>query len=153
MSSEISRRRFIEGVAALTGIALVGCSQQEQQAPPGGPPAGAGVQASTGADGSIELANAGDLAKGQGVEFTFPDGSPGLLFCGQDGKTAAVSAKCTHAGCTVKWTPEDSATPIVCPCHNSRFDSGGHAKGGPAKSDLAYYAVKIESGKAILKPA
>jgi Rieske Fe-S protein len=152
MSQEISRRRFIEGVAALTGIALVGCSQQSEHSAPGGPPPAAGPQASAGANGTIELANVGELAKGQGTAFTFPDGAPGILFCDQNGKTGAVNAVCPHAKCTVGWRPEETATPIVCPCHNSRFDTSGQVKGGPAPTNLSHYSVTIQSGKAILKP-
>ncbi|MEJ6671790.1 MAG: Rieske 2Fe-2S domain-containing protein [Pseudomonadales bacterium] len=34
-------------------------------------------------------------------------------------------SNCTHLGCEVAIHPEQSAAPIQCPCHQSRFDGAG----------------------------
>ena len=51
----------------------------------------------------------------------------------------AISAVCTHLGCTVK----RSATGFDCPCHGSRFDANGRVSRGPAPAPLAWYALSL----------
>lgn len=50
------------------------------------------------------------------------------------GRVHAVSALCTHRGCTVRWN--DAKGSWYCPCHGSRFDLDGHVLEGPAVRDL-----------------
>jgi len=52
----------------------------------------------------------------------------------------ALSAKCTHTGCTVAWQ-EDL---FACPCHGSKFNPDGSVVEGPASQPLAPYAAKLE---------
>jgi len=49
----------------------------------------------------------------------------------------AMSAVCTHLGCTVSRTGEGFA----CPCHGSRFGSAGDVLGGPAPRPLPQLEV------------
>ncbi len=44
----------------------------------------------------------------------------------------AVSAICTHLGCTVNHTDKE----FDCPCHGSKYNSGGFVLKGPAKLPL-----------------
>jgi len=51
-----------------------------------------------------------------------------------DGRLHAVSATCTHLGCTVTWNGAERSWD--CPCHGSRFDVEGRVLHGPALEDL-----------------
>lgn len=49
----------------------------------------------------------------------------------------AMSAVCTHLGCTVgkvEWGYQ-------CPCHGSKFDSSGRVLGGPAPKPLPLFRI------------
>ncbi|PDT83803.1 FAD-dependent oxidoreductase [Sinorhizobium sp. BJ1] len=52
-----------------------------------------------------------------------------------DGSLNAVSASCTHKGCTVTWNNADRTWD--CPCHGSIFASDGSVIHGPASKPLA----------------
>lgn len=52
----------------------------------------------------------------------------------------ALSAKCTHEGCTVTFQPGQSV--IWCPCHDGRFDLSGRVLSGPPPQPLAKYVAQ-----------
>jgi menaquinol-cytochrome c reductase iron-sulfur subunit len=96
-----------------------------------------------------------------GLPSEFPDGLKFLaderLFVFRDGSTFhAISATCTHLGCTVRAealsAPEtvtgDGATMKLthrfnCPCHGSRYRGDGTNVAGPAPKPLAWYRLSI----------
>ncbi|MGE0784597.1 MAG: ubiquinol-cytochrome c reductase iron-sulfur subunit [Sandaracinaceae bacterium] len=61
---------------------------------------------------------------------------------------AAISGRCTHAGCGVEPTSDG----FHCGCHGSDFASDGTVTHGPADRDLAWYAVTIEDGEIVVDP-
>lgn len=84
-------------------------------------------------DSQSVLGDAEDIAPGQG----------GVLVRGDEkiaawrddaGRLHAVSATCTHKGCTVTWNNADRTWD--CPCHGSIFAADGSVVHGPARKPL-----------------
>ena len=96
-----------------------------------------------------------------GAPSEFPDGLKFLpderLFVFREGTTFhAVSAVCTHLGCTVRaealssaQTTDVGGTPtrlshrFLCPCHGSEYRGDGTNVAGPAPKPLAWYRLTI----------
>ena len=55
-------------------------------------------------------------------------------FVDDDGQLHLMSARCTHLGCLVAWSPADKV--FECPCHGSTFSPVGEVLGGPASKPL-----------------
>jgi cytochrome b6-f complex iron-sulfur subunit len=55
------------------------------------------------------------------------------------GNFVALSAVCTHQGCTVGYSAASNNFP--CPCHGSVFSSTGAVVNGPASTALKSYTV------------
>ncbi len=136
-----TRRRFLESSAAVLGVAIVGCGPNTATTP----------QASAGEGGSLILTGLGALEAGQAAAFTFPGGEPGLVFKTASGQSGAVSAKCTHQGCTVAWSGNEK-NPLHCPCHNSNFALDGKVLSGPAKAPLKHYSATQNGAEITLRP-
>jgi len=59
----------------------------------------------------------------------------------------AVSAVCTHLGCTVNH--KDAA--FECPCHDSRYDLAGNVLRGPARQPLNHLELSLSpEGQVVL---
>lgn len=59
-----------------------------------------------------------------------------------DGRTYTVlSNVCTHAGCGVRWDPDQKA--FQCPCHNGRFTKTGKVLSGPPPRPLRRFSHKL----------
>ena len=78
-------------------------------------------------------AQAADLAPGDGTVLE-AEGSSTACYRDEAGHVHAVSAVCTHLGCTVGFNRADRTWD--CPCHGSRFDVDGKVIQGPATEDL-----------------
>ncbi len=52
----------------------------------------------------------------------------------ENGKLNTYTAICPHLGCVVQWNAEEKS--FDCPCHGSRFTTGGVVINGPALGDL-----------------
>jgi glycine/D-amino acid oxidase-like deaminating enzyme/nitrite reductase/ring-hydroxylating ferredoxin subunit len=63
------------------------------------------------------------------------DGQKAAAYRDTQGLLHAVSATCTHLGCTVSWNGAERSWD--CPCHGSRFDVDGGVLQAPATEPLA----------------
>jgi nitrite reductase/ring-hydroxylating ferredoxin subunit len=70
---------------------------------------------------------------------------PTLINSGAGGEIYAMSAECTHEGCSVPRYDQQAGL-MVCPCHGSHYAIDGTVVGGPAQQSLARYPVKNENG-------
>jgi Rieske Fe-S protein len=75
-----------------------------------------------------------DIAPGHGAVVDV-GGQRLAVFRDETGLLRAVSAKCTHMGCTVDWN--DGEKMWNCPCHGSRYGVDGEVIRGPAAKALA----------------
>ena len=105
-----------------------------------------------------------------GMPKDFPDGMKFLpdqrLFVFRDGNVFhAVSAVCTHLGCTVRAEalsqPETKTVDgkplrlthrFLCPCHGSKYNGDGTNVSGPAPKPLAWYHLSVapEDGQLVV---
>jgi menaquinol-cytochrome c reductase iron-sulfur subunit len=136
MTEPIDRRHLVR--ALLTGAGVTALGYQ-----------GAVLLRSVAPNVSYEAATVVKL----GAPVEFPEGLRFLrderLFVIREGnRFHAISAVCTHLGCTVQAeiTVEGSATSIdarqthrfVCPCHGSKYDGEGACTAGPAPRPLPW---------------
>jgi Rieske Fe-S protein len=96
-----------------------------------------------------------------GAPADFPDGLQFLpdqrLFVIREGNVYhAISAVCTHLGCTVRAEALSAAVTrdvegkktrlthrFLCPCHGSKYEGDGTNVSGPAPKPLAWYDLSI----------
>lgn len=82
-----------------------------------------------------------------GMPKEFPDKAATYIpdqqvFIVRDGDTfLALSAVCTHLGCTIRTDPDKPG--FFCPCHGSRFRSDGSNYAGPAPRPLQAYEISL----------
>ncbi|HEY0788400.1 MAG TPA: ubiquinol-cytochrome c reductase iron-sulfur subunit [Thermoanaerobaculia bacterium] len=144
MKEKTSRRKFLTKLGIGAGaVAVVG-------------QAGAGLRSlvpnvSYDAPTTVKLGPVASYP--EGMQF-FPDER---LFVFREGKTFyAISAVCTHLGCTVRaeqlqapvemaaeGKPAAQARRFLCPCHGSVYNGDGTTVSGPAPKPLAWHPLSI----------
>jgi thiosulfate dehydrogenase (quinone) large subunit len=97
-----------------------------------------------------DLGPASALSPGDSQAYTDPgSGDAAIVLRRPDGKLYAVSAVCTHAGCTLRYSRDT----LTCPCHNSTFDiRTGAPERGPARRPLARAQVVERGGRILARP-
>ena len=106
------------------------------------PPATTDMGADTVVAGKI-----GDLKPNSGKIFRFGS-RPGLLILDAAGSYRAVSAVCTHLGCTVQYRGETHQ--IWCACHNGTYDLNGRNVSGPPPRPLEAYDVHVQGEEIVV---
>jgi len=94
----------------------------------------------------VTLKDAQKLAPGTKLLFKFGS-TPGLLIHHEDGRWIAMSAVCTHLGCTVDYEPQMDR--IHCACHGGVYNAytGANVSGPPPKPLKLYKVTAVnESG-------
>lgn len=92
----------------------------------------------------VDLAGADKLPAGSTMMFMFGP-HPAMLTHFADGTWSALTAVCTHLGCTLHYAPP--APRIVCACHGGQYDPHtGENLAGPPPRPLTKYVVAVNPG-------
>jgi len=89
----------------------------------------------------VVAAHVGDLKPNSGKIFPFGS-RPAILILTSDGKYHALSAVCTHLGCTVQYRPD--LHEVWCPCHNGMYSVDGANISGPPPHPLQEFDVILK---------
>lgn len=139
-----SRREFLRigGVAAAfacEGCAILGSRKADVVAEPR-----QGVVRLTQAQSAALLASEGSIL------VTLKGLHDKILVVHRTDRTLyAVSAICTHMGCTVHYDKDMGH--LACPCHGSQYALDGSVIRGPAKQPLRRYDVTMENEQVLIK--
>jgi cytochrome b6-f complex iron-sulfur subunit len=140
----MKRRTFLDVVLAASGAALgafVLYPIARYLVPPKAPEA---------ATRRVVAAKQDEVPPGGFKIFPF-GGEPGILIHGKDGAYRALSAVCTHLGCTVQLRPDGQS--IWCACHNGLYDLEGRNVSGPPPRPLESYVVHVVGGDVVVEKA
>ena len=99
----------------------------------------------------VTLKDAQKLPAGSVLMFKFGS-SPAMLIHHQDGAWVALTAVCTHLGCTVQY--ESQLNRIHCACHGGVYDpnTGANVSGPPPKP-LKLFKVAVNSDGVLVSRA
>ena len=156
VGTPFSRRSLMRGgaavcVAGVAGATLAACGSS-------GSSGGDGSSSGSG-NGSGDSGDSGSGGTGSGGGTTVPtsdvpvgggeivkvDGKPVVVSQPTKGDFTALSAICTHQGCTVN--PPTNGT-ITCPCHGSQYSAeDGSVERGPATQPLPKVKATVSGGK------
>ncbi len=95
----------------------------------------------------VVAAKVGDLKPNGSKVFRFGS-RPALLLLTLEGEYHAVSAVCTHLGCTVQYRNDLHA--VWCACHNGTYGLDGRNVSGPPPRPLEKFQVNIRSNEIIV---
>ena len=118
------------------GMLLEACAQNGSSLP-------SANTSTCGANLCIDLADAGNAALTQVNGALIGDAPHDTIRVIRvtDTTVIALSAICTHAGCSMDFVPASHL--INCPCHGSQFDEDGQVVRGPARKALRSYAATL----------
>jgi len=136
-----TRRAFLAaaGAAGIGYAAALGYPIYRYLASP------AEMAASTSAIAEVSLKDAQKLPAGAVLMFKFGS-SPAMLIHQQDGAWVALSAVCTHLGCTVQYEPQMNR--IHCACHGGVYDprTGANVSGPPPRPLKVFKVTVNDAG-------
>jgi quinol---cytochrome c reductase iron-sulfur subunit, bacillus type len=69
---------------------------------------------------------------------------------GYDERFIAISTRCMHLGCPVRYI--DAAKRFVCPCHGGVYDFRGKVSGGPPVRPLDRFYTRVQNGQVEVGP-
>jgi menaquinol-cytochrome c reductase iron-sulfur subunit len=62
----------------------------------------------------------------------------------------AISSRCMHLGCPVRWT--QAAARFICPCHGGVYGFRGEVTGGPPVRPLDHFYTRVRNGQVEVGP-
>jgi Rieske Fe-S protein len=65
----------------------------------------------------------------------------------KDTKYIAISSRCAHLGCPVRWV--DAAERFICPCHGGVYDLLGRRVGGPPVRPLDRFYTRVNGNREV----
>lgn len=67
-----------------------------------------------------------------------------------DAPVVALSSRCMHLGCPVRWTA--AAERFICPCHGGVYGFSGEVAGGPPVRPLDRFYTRMRNGQVEIGP-
>jgi menaquinol-cytochrome c reductase iron-sulfur subunit len=67
-----------------------------------------------------------------------------------DAPVIAISSRCMHLGCPVRWT--SAAQRFICPCHGGVYGFTGAVDGGPPVRPLDHFYTRMRNGNVEVGP-
>ena len=148
----VPRKQIIVGAGlALAATMLAACTTYGKKpaatstttgAAPAAGPAAQPAGPASGAAPANAIARTSDVPVGSGVII-----GDTVLTQPSAGVFNAMSAICTHAGCTVS---QVSGGTINCPCHGSKYHLDGSVANGPASRPLQAKSISVKGDSIIL---
>jgi cytochrome b6-f complex iron-sulfur subunit len=127
----MERKEFIQKTLCLCGLAFIpaaaieSCNKQSFSGP-------------ANVNFTLDLSNASNAALNAPGGYLVTNGV--LVIRYSTSAFDALSATCTHQGCTVGY--DASSAKVVCPCHGGIYDpNSGNVVSGPPPSPLTKYTV------------
>jgi len=97
---------------------------------------------------SVVAGRIGELKPNSGKVFGFGS-RPGVLIRTAEGEYKAMSAVCTHLGCTVQY--RDDTKRVWCACHNGMYDLNGRNISGPPPKPLEAFDVQVRGDEIFVR--
>jgi cytochrome b6-f complex iron-sulfur subunit len=134
-----SRRSVLHGlgVAAVGALMLdAGCQQPGSTLPTAN-------SATCGTGLCIDLGDAAhkELVTAGGAMLIDTSNDTIMVVRASDTQVLALSAICTHAGCSMDYAPSQHL--LNCACHGSQFSTDGRVLRGPANRSLRLYTATL----------
>jgi Rieske Fe-S protein len=136
---ECSRRALLQGVGVAAAAAMLpACGQSGSDLPPA-------TTTMCGSNICIDLTDPRNqaLATPGGALLVDTSGDTIMVIRMSVTDVIALSAICTHSGCSMNFLPSQQL--LDCPCHGSQFAEDGSVVRGPARRPLKVYVASLES--------
>jgi cytochrome b6-f complex iron-sulfur subunit len=97
---------------------------------------------------TVDISSGSPLAQNGFAIVQYTGGSL-LVARTDDGVYHAMTAICTHQGCSIDQYSSGSKE-FICPCHGSRFSNTGTVTNGPASTALKQYVTSVSGTQLII---
>jgi Rieske Fe-S protein len=97
---------------------------------------------------AVVAARVSEIKPNEGKIFRFGS-KPGLLIQISPGEYRALSAVCTHLGCTVQYRSD--LREVWCACHNGMYDINGRNISGPPPRPLTVFEVQVRGDEIFVR--